>query len=212
MLIYNSLYGQDNFENIQLTIKASAITGHHTDKLIKFPIGYTDASLTPKQQQYGLGYDLSTEISTDVNRRFSSGIEIYLTQFSFDERGSELLYWSGQTSDYSLSREFTMLGVGISSEFKLINQELSNLSLNTGLSYDIMLSNKNIFLGGRSENNSKYSFNCGMEYTHKVSKYSNLLVGFVSRFGLNDYFSTINYKPIRYGVSLGMEMVIYNKE
>jgi hypothetical protein len=208
MLIYNCLNGQNNFENLNLTIRASAITGCHIDKPIKFPIGYTEASITPIQQQYRLGYDISTEISKFINNRFSSGIILYLTQFSFEESGSELSFWTNEISNYSLSRDFTMLGIGVNTGFRLINKELSSLNFSTGLTYEIMLSNKNIFLWRESENNSKYSFNCAIEYTHKVSKHSNLLIGLMSKFGLKDYFSSIKYKPTRYGVSIGMQMTI----
>lgn len=212
ILIYNCLNGQNNFENINLTIRTSIISGYHSKKPIQFPIGYTDASITPSQQSYNLGYDLSAEISTSINRRFNSGIIFYLTQFSFKENGDELSYWTNDIFDYSLSRAFNLLGIGFISGFNVIDQKLSKLSISTGLTYEMMLSNRNIILLKESENNSKYSVSCSIDYTHRITQHSNLLLGLLGRFALRDYFSSINYRPNRYGLSIGMEMkIIKNK-
>ena len=205
ILICNCLYGQNSFKNINLIIRASAISGYHSEEPVKFPIGYTEFSITPSQQNYRLGYDLSAEITTSINRRFNSGIIIYLSKFSFVENGDELSWWTNDIFDYTLSREFNIIGMGISSGFKIIDSKLSKLSISTGLAYEMLLSSKNVFLWKESENNSKYSVSCSIDYTHKITQHSNLLFGLLGRFALRDYFSSINYRPMRYGVSIGME-------
>ena len=208
----NCLNGQNNIENINLIFRTSAISGYHSKKPVNFPIGYTNASITPSQQNYRLGYDLSAEISTSINKRFYSGIIIYLSEFSFRENGDELNFWTNDIFDYSILREFNILGIGVNSRFKIIDQKLSKLKLGTGLAYEVILSNRNIFLWKEGENNSKFSVNCSIDYTHKISQNSNLLFGLLGRFALRNYFSTINYKPMRYGVSVGIETNIVKKK
>jgi hypothetical protein len=204
LLLHSGLYSQSNFKNYSLILKASPIYGYHPNKPVPFPIGYTDAFLFPLNQDYHIGFDVSADILYQLNKHFQIGVTTYISRFGFTESGEELNFWSGKTSNYTIDRQFTLHGIGIQTGYHILKNDLNKLTLNMGVTFERLISSRQIYLWREEENNPKYSFNSSIDYSHKLTHKFDILIGLNSRIGLKEYFSSIAYKPSRLGVNIGL--------
>lgn len=204
----NKLLGQTESKGYRIILTIAPSYGYHKNKIIKFPIGYSDASITPISQTYNIGYDISGTAIKQLNNHIIIGVIAYVSHFGFTESGEELSFWTNQTREYRINRNFTILGVGILSGYNLKIGKLSILNLNVGLANEMIISKRGIFLWREEQNRTKYSIISSIDFGHKLSDKLNLFVGLNTRIGLNEYFDNINYKPTRIGVNIGFEYSI----
>lgn len=203
--IQQSLLSQSNLNKYRLAFNFSPIYGFHANNPVQFPLGYTDASITPINQDYKTGYDISLNFIRQIDNRFQIGVTTYTSRFGFIESGDELYYWSNQIHQYQIERQFTLFGMGILSGYTIIKKDVTKIVVSSGLAYESMIKKEGIYLWRESENNRKYSLNGSIDFMHKLTNSVDILIGLNTRIGLNDYFSTIDYKPLRFGCHFGFE-------
>ncbi|MBK8621058.1 MAG: hypothetical protein IPN79_04695 [Saprospiraceae bacterium] len=209
--IQNGLLCQTDINNYKLVFNFSPTYGYHSNNPVQFPLGYTDASITPINQDYKIGYDISLNFIRQIDNRFRIGVTTYTSRFGFIESGHELYYWSNQIHNYEIERQFILFGIGILSGYTLLKKNLSKIVVSSGLSYETFIKKEGVYLWSESENNRKYSFNGSIEFMHKLTNSVDILIGLNTRTGLNNYFSTIDYKPLRFGCHFGFEYSLNRK-
>lgn len=208
ILIPTMLLGQDKLESYNLILKFTPIYGNHSSDLVKFPVGYSDAQINPRSQEYSLGYDGSISVLRKVGTRLRLGLTGYYSHFGFTEYGEELSFWSNELTNYTIAREFNLLGFGVQSGYILLMKKSSRLTINTGLCYEFFTSKKGVYLWRETENRNKYTFSSSLDYSHKIKESIDLIVGLNTRLSLKKYFSYIEYQPSRFGVNVGIAFKI----
>ncbi|NBC09525.1 MAG: hypothetical protein GVY26_20225, partial [Bacteroidetes bacterium] len=188
-------------------LKANAGLGlnTHFDKPVRFPLGYTDAWIEPEQQRPRTSFQGNLMVLKALNDRFSIGVSGSYSTFGFVETGSELSFWTGTHTPYRKERAFEMYGLGLIAGVHIIKSDLSKLSAYTGLRYEEIIDSKGIYLWRESYNQDKFAAELLLEYGHKLARRLYLTIGLQSVLSLNDFYETIPYRPLRYGVSLGVE-------
>lgn len=192
-------------------LKAKAAIGvgfnHPIGRPIEFPIGYTDAAINPLAQTPELGYQLSCSVLRRLYGQLWGGATVHVSQYSFIESGDELSFWANQIRPYSIKRSFDMYGLGATLGFVLIDNKVDNLTAFATVNYEAFLSTENIFLWTEAHNNHKFTSSFALEYAHALSEQWFLSFGPYMGLGLNDFYKTIAYRPVRYGIALGIERI-----
>lgn len=191
-------------------IKSSITVGfsHSLNNLVQFPLGYTDAQITPDHHQSRIGYQVTLAGLKELNNVFSIGVMADISKFGFLEYGNELNFWSNHNSRYVLLREFKMYGFGITSGIDILENEVNRLSTYLGIKFEEFISTQGVYIWGEEENQSKYAVTISMEYSHVLSPNMSMNIGLNSVISLKEFYTSINYKPIRYGISIGAEYII----
>jgi hypothetical protein len=87
----------------------------------------------------------------------------------------------------------------------ILKNEVNTLSSFVGIEYQEFISTEGIYLWRESDNKSKFATNLSVEYGHLLSSRMQLTIGLNLVMSLGDFFTTINYRPSRYGLSIGLE-------
>ena len=206
---YNST-AQSGLKNYKLSVKLSTGYSSHSNKPVEFPIGFTEASRNPQNQETNQGYDLSICVLKHMSNRFLIGGEVYGSKFGFNERGDELRFWTNEIIQYSINREFTIIGFGPKLGFELLNNKTNKISIYSGASYESTVSTKDVYLWRTDLNKSKFSVNSSVAYSHRLADKFHLLLGLYTRININHFFEGIEYRPYRYGITAGIEYDIVN--
>ena len=183
----------------------SAGLNTHFEKPVRFPLGYTDAWIEPEQQKPRASFQYNIMALKALNGRFFIGVSGSYATFGFVETGSELSFWTGTHTPYRRERAFEMYGLGLIAGVHIVKKDLSKLSAYTGLRYEEIIDSKGIYLWRESYNQDKFAAELLLEYGHKLARRLYLTIGMQSVLSLNDFYETIPYRPLRYGVSLGLE-------
>ena len=192
-------------------IKSNIILGFssHSNNPVQFPIGYTDASITPHLQQSNLGYQISITGLRELSKVLSIGLSASISKFGFTETGDELSFWSNEIYQYSIAREFKMYGFGLSTGINILNNNVNMLSIFVCAKYEEFISTKGVYLWSDSYNKSKFASDISVEYGHLLTANTYLTMGLNSVVSLNDFFETIKYKPVRWGISIGINYKVH---
>lgn len=207
-LSYFSSVAQIESPKYQISLKVGPNYNFHSDQIVAFPIGYTDASITPLNQEATVGYDISIAVRKEMNKYFCVGFSTYLSKFGFNETGDELSFWTNQIYEYQTNRNFTLFGLGIETGLNLYRSKTQKLQFQLGVSYEIIASKSGVNFPDEISN-SKYSINNALEYGIKMSDRISLILATNSRIGLKNYYKNINYNPTRIGITVGAEYSIY---
>ncbi len=145
------LFINDNYAQVKTNgyvIKSNIILGFssHSNKPVQFPIGYTDASITPHLQQSNLGYQISITGLRELSKVLSIGLSASISNFGFIETGDELSFWSNEIYQYNIEREFKMYGFGLSTGINILNNNVNIVSIFVGAKYEEFISTKGVFL------------------------------------------------------------------
>lgn len=205
-------YSQSVSGNYKIKLLFSSGLSSHFNKPVLFPIGYTDASIMPKHQDAHIGYQLSVLGMWGINDLFDIGIIGNISKFGFTETGDELSFWSNEISDYSIDRTFSLYGFGLSANCNLIRRKNDVVLVNTSIWYENFMDTKGVYLFSESENRHKFSTQFMLEYAHKLTKNISLSTGLNAVISLDDYYELIAYRPIRYGVSFGVQYTFNTKK
>lgn len=173
---------------------------------VHFPEGFICAYYVPSNQSPKLGFQLSLAGLYSFDNRFSLGLNGFVSDHTFVESGT--IEGNGGMSLYSIKRAFKMYGGGIQIGYCLINMEKGKLSTYLGFNYAEFISTENVYLWSEDYNKNKYQSSISLEYGHTITENLFLTCGISSSIGLVDFYETIAYRPITYGVSAGIEYVL----
>jgi len=200
-----NVLAQSTWSNIRL--RSNIVLGftYPINHPITFPPNGSDIDFIPNNQDSNVGFEASISALKELNKVFSLGVSMMYSSFSFVETGNIYSAWSpDMTYSYKLSREFNLYHLGVVSGIDFIDKEINSLILYTGLYYEEFLSHEGIYIWNEDYHQSKYSTNSTLEYGHSLNKNLTLVAGLSVTLSLSDYFRYIAYRPIKYGVSVGI--------
>lgn len=207
MFLTISTYATAQDDKNGYLIKSNFLFGlsSHSNKPIQFPLGYSDTWITPKSQDSRLGYQASLIFLKEINKILLTGLSGNFSKFGFVEKGTELSFWTGMEGEQTTLREFEMYSFGVIAGINILKTDLNKFSTYIGFRYEELISTEGLYLRDEDDNRDKFASEILIEYGHKLSKRVNLTIGLNSVMSLTDFFEYIGYRPIRYGVSLGIE-------
>jgi len=205
ILFFNSLYSQ-KFDYKRSHIKTNLVLGfaNHFDKPVSFP-GNSQDYLTPELQLPRLGYQLNLSYLFSLNKNFSFGLNLNTSDYSFVERGNVALDFTGEIYPYITGRSFRMYGVGIITGYEIVSNSINKVTANFGFNYENFIATEGVYLWRETQNRTKFVTTFSVDYGHLITKNIHINIGLFTALSLNDFYTNIEYRPIRYGVSVGIE-------
>ncbi len=192
-------------DNKGFNLKVNMGLGHssHFNKPLEFPVPFFDLSLDPKHQYSNIGYVISLSGLKVLNKYLSVGLSSNISKFGFTEIGNNLFFGKFVGEEYRVEREFKMYGVGVTSGIDIIKKKQNKLSIYANIMYEEIISTEGIYLWSADYHKTKFAFDNSIEYGHLITSKLYLLIGLTSTISLGDFFEYIEYRPIRYGISVG---------
>ena len=176
--------------------------------LTRFPFELTNASITPTSVSSDINYEYNLALHKFLSEQWTIGLSLNIGEFSFTEFGDLLNFWTNTTSEYSRSREFKFYGVELNTSFDFWKNKTKKLTFCTGILYEQFSNASEMYLWIHEYNRLKFASNNLIEFSQNLTDSISLTLGTYFKTALNDYHDFIDFRPSRFGISVGAHFYI----